>query len=65
MTEFKPDERQQELIQKALRSHHKAQTRGRYAPQQLVEKWSSEVGIEAGGVTPKPVGGSDYEPDGK
>ena len=65
MAEFEPDERQQELIQKALRSHRKAQARGRYAPQQLVEKWSREVGIEVGGVTAKPVGGSDNEHGGK
>ena len=65
MAEFKPDERQQELIQNALRSHRKAQARGRYAPQQLVEKWISEAGIEGGGVTPKPAGDSDKELDGK
>jgi hypothetical protein len=42
----KPDERQQELIEKALRSHRKAQARGKFAPRRLVEKWSREVGIE-------------------
>lgn len=46
MAEFKPDERQQRLIEQALRSHQKAQVRGQYAPERLVEKWSSEVGIE-------------------
>ncbi len=46
MAEFKPDARQQRLIEQALRSHRKAQARGQYAPERLVERWSSEVGIE-------------------
>jgi hypothetical protein len=46
MAEFRPDERQQRLIEQALRSHREAQKRGQYAPDRLVEKWSSEVVIE-------------------
>jgi hypothetical protein len=46
MAEFKPDERQQRLIAQALRSHRKAQARGQCAPERLVEKWGSEVGIK-------------------
>jgi hypothetical protein len=47
MANFKPDERQQQLIETALASHHEAQVSGQYAPDRLVEKWSSEVGIDA------------------
>ncbi|WP_156516804.1 hypothetical protein [Paraburkholderia caribensis] len=60
MPEFKPDERQQKLIEKALRTHRKAQARRRYAPDRLVEKWSNEAGIEP----PKPDGGSDASAEG-
>ncbi|NIE63223.1 hypothetical protein [Burkholderia sp. Ax-1719] len=49
MSEFKPDERQQRLIEQALRSHREAQAHGSYAPEWLVEKWSNEVGVD----TPK------------
>jgi len=45
-SEFKPDERQQKLINEALKYHREAQQSGRYAPERLVRKWSSEVGIE-------------------
>lgn len=44
--EFKPDERQQKLINEALRYHREAQQSGSYAPERLVRKWSSEVGID-------------------
>ena len=60
MSGFKPDERQQKLVKKALRSHRRAQARGRYAPDRLVEKWSGETGIEP----PKPEGGSDASAEG-
>lgn len=46
MPVFKPDEREQSLIERALRSHRRAQARARYAPKRLVEKWSAEGGIE-------------------
>jgi hypothetical protein len=45
-SEFKPDERQQKLINEALKYHREAQQSGRYAPERLVRKWSSEVGID-------------------
>ncbi|WP_162600864.1 hypothetical protein [Paraburkholderia sp. C35] len=45
MEKFKPDERQRKLIEKGLKSHRKAQARGRHAPDRLIEKWSHEVGI--------------------
>jgi hypothetical protein len=44
-SDFKPDERQQKLIDEALKYHREAQQSGRYAPERLVRKWSSEVGI--------------------
>lgn len=45
-TEFKPDARQQKLIDEAMKRHHEAQQSGRFAPDRLVRKWSSEVGIK-------------------
>jgi len=60
MTEFKPDEREQKLVEKALRTHRKAQARGRYAPDRLVEKWSNEAGIEP----PKPEGSLNASAEG-
>ncbi|WP_116123370.1 hypothetical protein [Paraburkholderia sp. BL6669N2] len=42
---FEPDEDQQESIDKALAAHRRAQANGIYAPDRLVEKWSSEVGF--------------------
>jgi hypothetical protein len=46
MTEFTPDERQKRLIEKSLQAHRAAQKRGRFAPDRLVQKWSSEIGLE-------------------
>ncbi len=61
MSAFKPEEHQQPLIEKALRSHRKAQARGRFAPERLVEKWSNEAGIKP----PKPESGGDESADGE
>lgn len=47
MSEFNPDERQKKLIKAALQSHRKAQARGQFAPKRLVDKWSSEIGVNA------------------
>jgi hypothetical protein len=44
---FKPNRHQRALIEAALETHRHAQELGRYAPERLVEKWSSEVGIAA------------------
>lgn len=46
MAPFKPDKRQQRLIDAATKSHREAQASGRHAPDRLVEKWSSEVGLD-------------------
>jgi hypothetical protein len=40
------NERQRRLIEDAREAHREAQVHGRPAPERLVEKWSSEVGIE-------------------
>jgi hypothetical protein len=40
------DERQRRLIEDAHEAHREAQVHGRPVPERLVEKWSSEVGIE-------------------
>lgn len=45
MTQFKPNARQRKLIDEALSAHRSAQVSGRYAPDRLVSKWSSEIGI--------------------
>ncbi|SDJ36506.1 hypothetical protein SAMN04487926_14533 [Paraburkholderia steynii] len=59
MAKFKPDERQQKLIETARRSHREAQARGRFAPRRLVEKWSSEAGI----MSPRETGSSERAGD--
>ena len=46
MNDFEPDARKKRLIEQALKAHRKAQAKGRYAPRRLVERWSSEAGIE-------------------
>ncbi|REG49636.1 hypothetical protein B0G80_6034 [Paraburkholderia sp. BL6669N2] len=55
MGNLKPDERQQNLIDAALASHREVQSRGRYAPDRLVEKWSNESGIRALEGPPQPL----------
>ena len=45
MLKFRPDERQRRLIEEALEAHRQAQTNGQFAPDRLLRKWSSEVGI--------------------
>jgi hypothetical protein len=42
MAGFKPDERQQRLIDEALVAHRSEQANGRYAPQRLIRKWCAE-----------------------
>lgn len=42
VTPFRPNRRQQVLIERALASHRRAQMFGRYAPSRLVRKWSRE-----------------------
>jgi len=46
MKKFKPNEHQRRLIADALEAHREAQAHGKAAPDRLVEKWSSEIGIE-------------------
>jgi hypothetical protein len=54
MADFEPDERQRGLIEQALRRHRKAQSRHKFAPDRLVEKWTSETAIG-----PERQGGDD------
>ncbi|MGF6505887.1 hypothetical protein OKW26_001690 [Paraburkholderia sp. 32] len=46
VSKFIPTAEQAAKIQQALKSHRRAQRRGRYAPRRLIERWSAEAGIE-------------------
>lgn len=46
MAPFKPDKRQQRLIDAAIKSHREAQASGKHAPDRLVENRSSELGLD-------------------
>jgi hypothetical protein len=46
MATIKLDERQRRLVEQARQAHRDAQAHNPPAPDRLVEKWSSEVGIK-------------------
>jgi len=46
MGNFRPNRRQKKRIEAGLRGHRAAQANGRPAPERLIRKWSSEVGIQ-------------------
>jgi hypothetical protein len=45
VSEFKPDERERVLIEKALRGHREVQAREGYEQRRLIGKWSRETGV--------------------
>lgn len=60
VNDFKPDARQKALIERALKSHRAAQAKRKYAPRRLVERWSSEAGIDYPQDAQKYQDGVDY-----
>jgi hypothetical protein len=58
MCKFVPDERQKRLIDAAIAAHRAAQATGEFAPEHLVQKWSSESDVVRPDSTKKRGGSS-------